>query len=144
MHNQHICHQSGSIAAPCFQLPSQLNCQWRLMVVRRSGSWIPSLGETSDIAPLILLLELLREQSKALVQYQPPLSEAPERGLLRQPLLYRPPTSGQHLLLLNPFHRCSHMGSLLYVGFAITASVNIFTHCGWFQAGHRHDYKPSV
>lgn len=83
--------ESGSIAAPRFQPPSQLNCQWRLMVACRSGSWILSLGETSGIAPLILLLELLREQSKALVQYQPL-----EHGLLGTDHQQQPAPSTTH------------------------------------------------
>lgn len=92
----YLLSESGSIAAPRFQPPSQLNCQWRLMVVCRSGSWILSLGETSGTAPLILLLEFLRGQSKALVWYQPLLSQALEPGLLSTDHQQQPAPSTTH------------------------------------------------
>lgn len=61
--------------------------------------WVlDTLGETSDIAPLLLLPELIRELSKALGQCQALLGQALEPGLQTTT------SSGQHFPLLILFY----------------------------------------
>lgn len=135
MHSQHICHQSGSVAALRFQPTSQLNCQWRLIVACWSVSCILWRDLRHCFSPPPRAHQGTEQgfgsvpKFKSLVQFS--LAKPWSLGC-RAPALSTP--------LLQVMS--SQVGCLLYVSFAITGLINILIHCGWLQleGSNRQDY----
>lgn len=137
-------HWSKSIAAPRCQPPSQLSCHWGLRATCRSGSWIVSGGDLRHCfsrppSGTFSLGKRARLRFRTSHFLAKPWSLGCWNSLCDADHQQCPAPSAPH-----PISQVSQMGRLLNVGFTIAALLYTFTHYGWFQGGHRHDYMPSV